>query len=305
MKPKKIVCLFKVVLASTISIIPLVSCSCFNISYKQYQEYVNYISDHTISIFGKNGLTASIGTAWFAKKLDTHKYRLLTNYHVISKIINSEGMYVNFQTENYDGTGLDFTNYDELTTKTSQSDINAIITNWESNVYMDVSSFDIDFNLLYSSSKWHEKLDKIDSYLNQDNTLLNFYNPQDIVNYNGNVYLAGYPATSQTKPLTKFYSLKTQIYKIDENEKIELSNQQPVYYTYQTNCYMAPIDYSLYKLTGGSSGSLVINDNYECMGIYWGGSLDQYNYFYGSFATFYSQYSTGQSVNVINDLINK
>ncbi len=305
MKTKKIVYFFKSLLVGTISILPLISCSCFNSSYKKYQKYVDYISDHTISIFGKNDLTVTIGTAWFAKKLDAHKYRLLTNYHVISKIINSEAIYANFQTENYDGSGLDFANYDELTTKTSQQDINAIITNWEFDVYMDVSSFDVDFSFLYNSLKWHTKLDKIDSYLNQDQTLLNFYNPQEIIKYDGNIYLAGYPATSQAKPLTKFYSLKSQIYMIFENEKIELTKQKPIYYTYQTNCYIDPIDYSLYKLTGGSSGSLVINDNYQCMGIYWGGSLDRYNNFYGSFATFYSQYTTGQSVNVINDLINK
>ncbi len=275
------------------------------------EDYYDYIAERTLSIgaIGMTSTASggyelrgvSSGTMWFYKRLDQYKYEFITNYHVWEGILSIAN------DTNYSATMLavignpesynpytsnygDYVQASKTSIKDMLSTLNPITvkvgTYTESSttkdLYMDMCAFTLDLTTTYSAinttingsnkgvSQLKSEINNINNHYGIGEKIVNINT--DKLSLNENVYIAGYPwanseQTTESRGFTYLTEVKTKTVELKGPSLNILSNAS--YYTYQDQCFMEPKE--VFALGGGASGSMVINEDLEVSGIYWGG----------------------------------
>lgn len=291
-------------------------------------DYYDYIAQRTLSVgaigidASSGGATlsaASSGTMWFYKRLtDTdHCYEFITNYHVWVGIKNIMDQY-NTSTKlhmlavlgNPDSSNpysSGYFDYVEVITNFTQEMLNPISINLGTydesgqtkDLYMDMCAIKVDLQNLYDRSSLENiggntkgtnelknELDYINNHYGKGEQIVNFGSPEA----NDDVYIAGYPWNNSQqyddrRQFTYLAQVKTKVEKM-QGETLNIFSDSS-YYTFQDQCIMTKKE--TFALGGGASGSMVINEDFQTVGIYWGGTTETTStsyVFYPKFALF-------------------
>lgn len=291
-------------------------------------DYYDYIAQRTLSV-GAIGIdassgdamlsAASSGTMWFYKRLtdSDHCYEFITNYHVWVGIKNIMDEY-NTSTKlhmlavlgNPDSSNpysSGYFDYVQAIINFTEGTLNPISINLGTyddsgetkDLYMDMCAIKVDLQNLYDTSnlvniggntkgtsELKNELDYINNHYGKGEQIVNFGSPEA----NDDVYIAGYPwANSEQyenqRQFTYLTQVKTKVEQLEGETLNKVSGSS--YYTFQDQCVMTGKE--TFALGGGASGSMVINEDFQTIGIYWGGTsrISQTSYiFYPKFALF-------------------
>ncbi len=291
-------------------------------------DYYDYIAQRTLSV-GAIGIdissgnamlsAASSGTMWFYKRLtdSDHCYEFITNYHVWVGIKNIMDEY-NTSTKlhmlavlgNPDSSNpysSGYFDYVQAIINFTEETLNPISINLGTyddsgetkDLYMDMCAIKVDLQNLYDTSnlvniggntkgtnELKNELDYINNHYGKGEQIVNFGSPEA----NDDVYIAGYPwANSEQyedqRQFTYLTQVKTKVEQLEGETLNKISGSS--YYTFQDQCVMTGKE--TFALGGGASGSMVINEDFQTIGIYWGGTsrISQTSYiFYPKFALF-------------------
>lgn len=298
----------KLLLGSVLTLSPSLFClsSCADTNAKfSSEDYYDYIAQRTLSI-GAIGISddqlagASSGTMWFYKRLDEYKYEFITNYHVWDGILSiandtsfsDTALAVMGNPESCNPYASTYGDYIQAsgTIKDQIQTLNPITVKVGTytdgsdtkDLYMDMCALTLDLSLTYKQIKTTlsgttKGVSQLQSEINYINN--NYVIGEKIVNINTNkvslnqdLYIAGYPwANSEQYPgqrgFTYLTEVKTKLHELAGPSLNKVSGTP--YYTYQDECFMEPEE--VFALGGGASGSMVLNENFEVSGIYWGG----------------------------------
>ena len=292
----------------------LANCANSNNGGNNYNKYINYIADRTFSLNayykldGDTKTTVMWGTCWILAKadetIDSYHYYCATNLHVsypAFSLTNAE--YIEYKISNYNSESVFSIKSDYYTTvdkdyiKVANGNDYLTYANDDANEKIkkensiDFNILDVDFteSLKYDSHNLKSKLDNLNQFYEKHGYINQFadVHPKDTVSG----YCAGYPAYIEeassflgTRFAHKFLS------NLSINEKSP-HGIDPGFYDVSQN-YISNIKYEdvTFPLQGGSSGSMLINSDFQVMGIYWGGFISQDNqYMLPSFSIFHSE----------------
>lgn len=144
------------------------------------------------------------------------------------------------------------------------------------------------------------KIQNIDNIWEKDHQLIKFSDkdPSEKVQPGDRIYIAGYPWATSYDRENRGYTYFTETAEDVGNMRPEqiYGNEGDQYYGYQACGELQKNSH--FQLGGGASGSMVINDNYETVGIYWGGFTmsNEPQYFHPCFALF----DLAQEINYFN-----
>lgn len=272
--------------------------SCGN-SDKVPKEIEQYISDRTFSIMavgfdGDQAECGCVGTAWILSDMtkqiySDYKYHLITNWHVtrgFDTLEEQAGKELTIQYYYADSSKADkngIINYnDESYIKFGK---NRFIYKGreESFIYSDrtyggVDMYVCDVDFQNPIGKIKEKLDRVNAFSKTNGYVNKFatFSNRDIMDKKK--YVAGYPAKQignisgtkwekhalYTKDF-KYVGLLGESHYIDD-EAYEYADISPQ--------FAAKKNFGLNWMTSGASGSMLITEDYEVCGIYWGGQID-------------------------------
>lgn len=295
-------------------------------------EHFKYINDYTFSIAAIDLDTdkATLGTMWAYAKITNYEYVFITNYHVYESIeaLGTSGHQrcLGILTTNYNDGKKVKSSMDDYITFASGYDINSfdvVKEDWglmsspmyqdQKETYMDVVGIKINLQEAYNNAQ--EGKTKFATDFSSKVNILNqaYSNNKIILNISSNpagsigkkVYMAGYPwATSNNED--RDYTYFCEWYDTIQETYTDRSNCLNVfgdtdYYTYQYQSYLPA--YKKIPMGGGASGSMVIDDEKNIVGIYWGGgySIKDSKFFYPSFAYFSCELE-GTTHDIISDI---
>ncbi len=299
MKNKSI--LKPLILCASIALPTFFSVTSCTVQINTYQpindDHFKYISQHEMSIgafdVDSTGKVYgySFGTAWFYKRYanNDYTYEIITNYHVfagIQGVLSVPLIHVlGFASNEYDPYGykkIDFQNYsfNEVTLENSFSTITEAYIQFQDlgqyKTYMDICAIKVDLSEAYESASddpetmaFKKQIDFINANYNKGDKIVKVN--EDPMSPGDRVYTAGFPWSTSSPTCEQDYTYFCE--EIDYLETLENKARNFVseeYITYQ-NQWMAKEKWLTY-MGGGASGSMLINENYEVVGIYWGGS---------------------------------
>lgn len=285
------------------------------------ETYYDYIAQRTLSV-GAIGISstghldaASSGTMWFYKRLSDYTYEFITNYHVWDGIKGIMDAYAessrllcvigNPDSSNPYTSGYE--NYIPTMPSYTQEDLSPITVNVGTytdgsetkDLYMDMCAITVNLQNAYNSSSSIAGASKgVSNFKEQIDYINNEYGVgEKIVSINTDkpsigdeVYIAGYPwanseeSSSDSRSFTYLAQVKTKLYQSNGPQLNQISGSS--YYTYQDECFMEGKE--TFALGGGASGSMMLNEDMQVSGIYWGGisNLSPSYKFYPSIAFF-------------------
>ncbi len=296
---------FNLIALSSVSV-PLFSISCSYNSDKKNENYYDYIHDRTFSLL-VNLIAADQksyqmwGTCWILNKCDddinSYHYYVATNLHVsLPAFLDQSATILSYQYSDYKREWFSTNDY----TKFEKDDISIL------DEYFTFSKDDedeatkklnsIDFSILdvtFSNPEvdFKTKLNKINKFYKENGYINKFKNT--VENQITSAYCAGFPMQERLGVA----GTRWGYYHFDN---LLLKNTDDYYHNIDdglrdvSNNYVSGTSYNNpFTLSGGSSGSMLINDKYETLGIFWGGWSNIYNtQFLPSFSIFHSeQYS--------------
>ncbi|MDR2828990.1 MAG: DUF31 family protein [Mycoplasmataceae bacterium] len=258
------------------------------------------------------------GTGWLLKHItgesNNYKYYLMTNWHV-SNVMPSN---ISF--------GYATTNAVDTAVTMQYSSLIAGDANWNNASYwsedgilfgVDASLIEVDFTARTTTdANLKTRLDALNTYGasgGHNNFLFNSFSNYNDLNISTAFYTGGYPGANWNgdrypnnlaywesgsdiiNEKWNYFDSKTKNHSIDTNDEIfSISN------AYVTPIYNLPDNGPLYKLGGGASGSMMIDENGNLLGLYWGGFKNTANTQYKcAFETF-----TWGDHNLFNDYLN-
>lgn len=300
--------------------------SCFNLTSCTIQintyvpindDHFKYISEREMSI-GAYAITAiteqgqayaSFGTAWFYKRYsdNDYTYEIITNYHVyegIKGILNRSNTthQLGFASNVYDPYSykkIEFYNDYAINESTTANNFTTLTPAFVSfgevqigdislPAYMDICAFKVDLTNAYNNSRsnstFKDQIDYINSHYLKGANIVNIN--EHALSSKSKVYMAGFPwANSSPGSDCNYTYFCEEIDYLDKLEQQAVNIVSPTYLTYQ-NQWTTKWK-SLTYMGGGASGSMVINEDYEVVGIYWGGSgYEESSEFQKTFALF-------------------
>lgn len=268
-------------------------------------DYFNYIAQRTLSVTGFKmvGQTANeytSGTMWFYKRLNDsdYCYEFITNYHVYESLISmisststallalrgnqdANNPYRSFITD----AVPTFNGYTETTFNPIFLYLGTFtdpLTEETKDLYMDMCAIKLDLTFAMNQSKNLANQAKGVSQFKEEVNYINdhYAKGENIVNISNvgattdeQVYIAGYPwqnSNIESDPgqnITYLTETKPSVNSYYQAQINALSNS--TYYTRQDEYKLN--GYDVFALGGGASGSMVVNENFETVGIYWGG----------------------------------
>ena len=305
---------FNLITLSGISV-PLISISCSNDNHKKTEDYFDYIHDRSFSLLvkfidDKQDSYYMWGTCWILNKCDkdinSYHYYAATNLHVSYPAFSDQSLtilsyqYSDCKNEEWFSTN-EYTEFGE-------NDISVI------DEYLTFSNIDedeatkklnsIDFSILdvtFSNPKvdFKTKLNRINEFYKKNGNINKFKN--EVEDEITSAYCAGFPMQEKLGEYGTRYAYKhfidLQLKKGGENyyhlidDNFELRDI--------SDNYVSQISYANpFTLSGGSSGSMLINNQYEVLGIYWGGwttpdkkhILPSFSIFHSTEYSFINQY---------------
>ena len=306
--------------APILSIVCLTSCNNNDCEKMDINEHhIKYIKDRSFSLVSSSMYQTMWGTGWILNKMNNqeeYSYYVATNLHVSHPMFfeNVTG-WKYYIGDNYSDTNESFNVFDpnyytEL--KNIDDDKNPFMAitckkeflSFDSNPNnsIDFEILEVNFaNAINENEHLKQKLDNLNTYYNEHGYINKFSNNSK---QEKTGYCAGFPASSGYK--TKFVGEKINNLAVVKNDDewyhpcaTKSDDQKTDIYDASWNYLGKRVHDDEFQLDGGSSGSMLIDENYEVIGIYWGGWLyEQLPDFQPSFSMFYTT-----SYNYLSNLI--
>lgn len=292
------ICLFSATIGLTSA--TLTGCSCSGSNGADDTPQSQYIADRTFSLLAVNSSYLVFGTGWIIDKpanANTYEYWLATNWHVthgFEQLQNWNLFYADKSKANGEGIISEY-NYEKINNFAIEDTNKFLFDDKATDYYIpaiDLSIIRVNFGSPRGAIK--DKLDRLNNKKNADGYINKFvFDSQEI--RNKQKYVAGYPMKegswrvrggkwgAKTIPAsnlryieyasqiiigTKGHPIGNPKYN-QQGHKIATGTEDFYYYDVAPQ-YMAINSYSDEFLGGGASGSMLITEDYEVCGIYWG-----------------------------------
>lgn len=287
-------------LSTTCLVIPCFATSCSTCSYPPASfddEHIQYIYNRSFSLLTEYTSTIDSkryfawGTTWILSKVNDENlvgdywYYMATNYHVISTTMTKLSTNASFYLSDY-YQGEYSAQDNHYRAKVDEIELVKEYFTYDSNS----RDNSIDFVVLKANlqpviDKFGEgsaiktKIDNLNKY-NEEQKCINHFKKtlSDDDKTIEDCFCAGFPAvTSEFKRNTKFCYERIPQVNIDRNAShncVDGSEEAKIIgqLSDQSWNYYAPfVDDSAFSLTGGASGSMLIDKDFNVLGIYWGG----------------------------------
>ncbi|GMO13346.1 MAG: hypothetical protein Ta2E_02580 [Mycoplasmoidaceae bacterium] len=285
-------------------------------------DYYDFIYQRTISLGGSSDSenVRYVGTGWLFKHIDdpvsNYKYYMFTNWHVSD--VMKKFIAFSYSPAQSNGASVSGT-YQPLLTNPEWYNANYYNKN-NKNLGVDVALLAVDFESYANVNvTLKTRLDNLNTYAST-NTL----NPgllfPDVVKLNdisqGKFYIGGYPKSDWNENEYTLPQWETGTDDINSiyvdnfknmsiNHKIA-NNINSISNAYVTRKYSHSNSSSdpLFKIGGGGSGSMIIDPNFNLLGLYWGGwNFETDDNYQCAFEPFAWEDSSGNH-NLFNDYTN-
>lgn len=272
----------------------------FNVDFNQYWDYIN---QRTFSLFSLVGQTGVWGTGWIYNKVsdleDDFRYYLLTNWHVAQGFMDQGMTQLSYCSNIFKDNSIavgDYVNFDNYTLLDENAlddyrpifnSIDPTITN--QSYIIDSFMIEVDFGSSFNTTLQSSLLDLNQYYLANEKHVNQF--SSTISEFGAQQYfIGGYPANTSIpgNPVANWTYDKLQL---KDQKSFDPKQNQKWYNTstvWKSQNYNVSGSFYVFEdnqaggLSGGSSGSMVINNNFEIIGQYWGGSTSSNGIWNGS-----------------------
>jgi len=303
-----------------------------NIQTTTDEDYYSFIFDRTFSIqFGQYfGMSYEglYGTGWIFKHItngkgDNYRYYMLTNWHIINQFeenSNMSGWRVMLGQSDHFGEFSQISPYYCFEPKDFEIVKNGSYKKEGNDEYgIDASICYVDFGD-EPEAKRKQSLDRVNEFGDSHNGMLEEFNPTPINDSSTNLYCAGYPIldlNDNQYDQATFCEAKKQLKDEDGMDDTFFNKENPTFLNISHNIYNSDSNHPIYSMADcytlnavadddlllgyGSDGAMVIDSNFNVIGILWGTVLDE-----DDFVTYHcvDMLADGDKYNFINEFLN-